>query len=60
VAKCLYVPSRADVTLSGGKVIIQMTDELSGEKLYKGKNGKNYKHDNTLKKQEPKDTISLF
>jgi hypothetical protein len=50
-ARCLYVPSKADVPLFGGKVIIQMIDELSGERLYKGKNGKNYTHENTLRKE---------
>jgi hypothetical protein len=33
MARCLYVPSKADIPLSGDKVIIQMADELSGEKL---------------------------
>jgi hypothetical protein len=32
-ARCLYVPSKADIPLSGDKVIIQMTDELSRERL---------------------------
>jgi hypothetical protein len=59
-AKCLYVPLRTDVPLSGGKVIVQMTNKLSEERLYKGKDGKNYTHKNTLRKKELEHTISLF
>ena len=33
MTRCLYVPSKADIPLSGDKVIIQMTDELSRERL---------------------------
>ena len=31
--KCLYLPSNADIPLLEDKVIIQMTDELSRERL---------------------------
>jgi hypothetical protein len=49
-ARCLYVPSNADIPLSGDKVIIQMTDELSREMLYKGKLGKSQVREYTSRK----------